>query len=69
MYNQKLATVCEMLQAIDPNGFYDEVYQEWQEGELSLSEAMNELKEVTNNMFEEHGETKQLKSIIEYINY
>ncbi|GLO66158.1 hypothetical protein [Oceanobacillus kimchii] len=69
MYNQKLATICEHLQAIDKNGDYNELYNDYINGDISLSEAMQELKEIATNMIDEYGSNKQLNSILEYINY
>lgn len=68
-YNQKLATICEQLQSIDRNGDYTELYNEYSQGEMTLSEALEEVKEIVSNMIEEDGDNKQLQSILEYINY
>lgn len=68
-YNQKLTTVCQHLQVIDSNGFYNEIVEEYNNNELTLSEALSQAKESTLTMLEDNPNDTQLNKILDYINY
>lgn len=67
-YNQKVATCCQWLQAIDKDGDYNELNEEYSSGETTLSEALQELREVVTDEIEDN-DTEEYKRILEYINY
>ncbi|MBM7598117.1 hypothetical protein JOC34_000474 [Virgibacillus halotolerans] len=70
-YNQKLATICDYLQAIDKNGFYHELLDEYSNGEISLTDALEECKQSLESLKHETDVTdaRTIQSFINYINY
>lgn len=68
-YSQKLATLCDMLQVIDPNGFYHELLELYSNGDITLSEAIESLRLTVTDMIDDIGQDKQLIEILDYINY
>lgn len=68
-YNQRLENICTMLQNNDKDGFYIDLLEEYQDGLLTYSDAIKELKEIVTRLIVEYPENRTYKIALDYINY
>ena len=67
-YNQRLATLCEYLQAIDRDGDFLDLYEEYQADEITLSKALEAVRSALNNVLEGAPNDNTVKRMIRYAN-
>lgn len=67
-YNQRLATLCEYLQAIDHNSDFLDLYEEYQADEITLSKALEAVRNALNNVLEGAPNDNTVKRMIRYAN-
>lgn len=67
-YNQRLATLCEYLQAIDRDGDFLDLYEEYQVGEITLTKAMEAVRNALNNLLDGNPNDNTVKRMIRYAN-
>ena len=67
-YNQRLATLCEYLQAVDRNSDFLDLYEEYQVDEITLSKAMEAVRSALNNLLNDNPNDNTVKRMIRYAN-
>ena len=67
-YNQRLATLCEYLQAIDHSSDFLDLYEEYQADEITLTKAMEAVRNALNNLLDGNPNDNTVKRMIRYAN-